>query len=259
MMEPAYAFGVSKKHFTNAKPWIKKGFTVLELGPGDSLISALNMTAFGAKKCYMVDIDKFATDELEPYKKALSYLEEQKLPLKQVNKDATTLKELFENIDMEYLTDGLNSLSTIPDNSVDLIWSHAVLEHVKVADFDQVMREFSRILKPNGVCSHVVDLKDHFEESLNNLRFSDWIWESNFFSRSGFYTNRLRHNEIIQSFENASFNINSKEVYSWETLPMDKSHFNKKYQNYSNKDLLIYEFDVILTKQNDTEPAYQTL
>ena len=76
MIDPRYAYGVAHRHYSSVESMLEDDFTVLELGPGDSLISALNMTAFGAKKCYMVDVGEYATMELEVYKQALSYLEE---------------------------------------------------------------------------------------------------------------------------------------------------------------------------------------
>ena len=249
MIDPDYAFNVARQHYEFAKPWLDENFTVLELGPGDSLLSALNMTALGAEKCYLVDVGKFATMETQVYQNALSYLEEkQGYTLEQVDRSAQSVDELFQNINMEYLTDGLSSLQTIPDESVDFIWSHAVIEHVRLGDFDAIMKEFHRILKPGGVCSHVVDLKDHMEESLNNLRFSEKTWESDLFAKSGFYTNRLRHEEIIKSFKNAGFNIHSDKTYAWEKLPIAKSSLDESYQQYPEDDLLVYEFDVILTK-----------
>lgn len=254
MINPDYAYTVAKQHRDWAQPWLEEDFTVLELGPGDSLLSALNMTALGAGKCYLVDVAQFATMETEVYKNALSYLEEQQgYTLDQINHNAKTVDEFFQNINMEYLTNGLSSLRSIPDNSVDFIWSHAVLEHVRLAEFNEVMQEFHRILKPGGVSSHVVDLKDHMEESLNNLRFSEKTWESDLFSKSGFYTNRLRHNEIIKSFQDAGFNIHSDKTYAWDKLPVAKPSLDKSYQEYPDDDLLVYEFDVILTK----EPAVQ--
>ena len=53
--------------------------------------------------------------------------------------------------------------------------------------------------------SHQIDLRDHLGGGLNNLRFSDSLWESNFFVKSGFYTNRISFDKMISIFENISF------------------------------------------------------
>jgi SAM-dependent methyltransferase len=249
MSDPDYAFGVANKHYSKAKKWLDKEFTVLEMGPGDSLMSALNMTALGAKKCYLVDVGEFATKDINTYKKGLSYLDERAIPISKVNKNANTVDEFLKNLNVQYLTKGLASLQTIPDESVDFIWSHSVLQHIRASEFDEVIKEFNRILKQGGVCSHVIDLKDTIDDSLNNLRFNDQLWESSFFVNSGYYTNRLRHNEIIQSFKKMGFKTSSEETYLWKKLPIKKTSFNKKYRHYPEKDLLIQEFDVVLTKE----------
>lgn len=251
MDESSYAFGVVKQHYEAVKPWLDDGFTVLELGPGDSLLSALNLYALGASKIYLVDVGEFATKEMEPYVNAVNFLKEKEykdIKLDKVDPTATSIEDFYKNLDMQYLTNGLNSLRSIPDQSIDFICSHAVLEHVRAHEFDDVMAEFHRILKPNGVCSHTIDLKDHFEESLNNLRLSDKIWESEFFAKSGFYTNRIRHDQMIEAFEKAGFTIHSKKIYSWDTLPVDKAKFTSPYCDYPDENLLIYEIDTVLTK-----------
>jgi len=46
------------------------------------------------------------------------------------------------------------------------------------------------------MCSHRVDLRDHFGSALNNLRFSDKKWELDWIANSGFYTNRIRLQEM---------------------------------------------------------------
>jgi hypothetical protein len=63
------------------------------------------------------------------------------------------------------------------------------------------MTECRRVLSDTGVASHSVDLKDHLEGGLNNLRFSEKLWESDFFVNSGFYTNRIQFYEMLNHFK----------------------------------------------------------
>ena len=248
MIDPQYAFGIAKQHYDKAKSSLKQGFTALELGPGDSLMSALNITALGAEKCYLVDVGEFATKDIERYKAGLAYLDEHSMALTKVNKDPETLAELLEAIDASYLINGLASLKTIPDQSVDMIWSHSVLQHVRLAEFDAVLAELYRVLKPNGIFSNVIDLTDTIDDTLNNLRFNDKLWEAEFIANSGFYTNRLRCNEMMQKFKQAGFTVSSEETRSWQNLPIKQARFNQKYKDYPEQDLLIYGCDVVLKK-----------
>ena len=45
----------------------------------------------------------------------------------------------------------IDSLSFIPDNSVDVIYNCHVLEHFKRNDVPRVLKEWARVLKPGGV------------------------------------------------------------------------------------------------------------
>jgi SAM-dependent methyltransferase len=194
MEVPDYAYNVFSRHFKQAsqdKPLPEK-FVSLELGPGDSLFSALISHSFGGGKTYLVDAGDFTIKELEPYKQMSDLLKQKNLSLPTAIDEANSVSEIMEICNADYLISGLSSLKSIESNSVDFIWSHAVLEHIKHSEFLDIMKELRRIVRDDGVCSHVVDLRDHIDCSLNNLRFSEKIWESNFMTNSGFYTNRIQ-------------------------------------------------------------------
>lgn len=110
------------------------------------------------------------------------------------------------------------------------------------------MRECFRVLTPEGVASHRVDLKDHLGGSLNNLRFSERIWESEFFVCSGFYTNRIRFPEMIALFEKAGFIVEIYDVRRWERLPVKRQSLSNTFSYLSDGDLTVSGFDVLLRK-----------
>ena len=96
-----------------------------------------------------------------------------------------------------------------------------------------------RVLKPNGVISHNINYKDHLGESLNNLRFSEQIWESNIFAYSGFYTNRVPAIEMHKFFKKAGFNLVYENFGKWEKLPIKKNNLNKIFNKYTDEELAI--------------------
>jgi len=68
MEQPAYALKVFKMHYERVDFTRKgKGFVVLELGPGDSLFSALIADAFNASESYLIDAGQFARHDLALY------------------------------------------------------------------------------------------------------------------------------------------------------------------------------------------------
>ena len=244
MEEPAYAFNIFKKHFKNYKNK-KTNFVALELGPGDSLFSALTAHAFGSKSFYLIDTRNFAQNDIRYYKRLATYL---------INKgfnipDLAGIKNLNDYLSLcnaQYYTSGLNSFQLIEDGSIDFIYSQAVLEHIKKADFLNTMIQLRRVIKPDGACSHTIDLQDHLGGSLNNLRFKESTWESDIISNAGFYTNRIRYNEMLNLFYKAGFKVKVIKVKKWKKLPLPKSKMSKQFKILSSKELCVSGFDVIL-------------
>jgi SAM-dependent methyltransferase len=246
MEQPAYAYSVFRRHFDRVRfPRQQKGFTVLELGPGDCLSSAMIAHAVGASACYLVDTGAFAESDLTPYRVMSVFLHEHGLdPVKM--EGLSSLDELLSRCHAVYGTSGLLSLRAIPDESLDLIWSQSVLEHIKEAEFHNVVREWRRVIRPDGVCSHHIDLKDHLGGALNNLRFSKDLWEAEFMANSGFYTNRIRYTEMLTIFEQSGFNVEVVRADRWERLPTPREKFAEAFRDISTDELLVSGFDVIL-------------
>jgi len=248
MDNPMYAIEVFNKHYERADfSKKKKGFVALEVGPGDSLVSAILANAYGASKCYMVDAGNFAIDDIGFYRRVIRKLKCYGLDVKGVD-GFLSVEELLERVGGVYLTNGLESLRSIPDHSVDFIWSQAVLEHIRLGEFDETMNELQRVLRPNGAASHRVDLKDHLGGALNNLRVSSRIWESNWLAKSGFYTNRIRYSDMINRFEGAGFDVDVINLDYWPYIPTPRRRIQKEFIHLSDDELRINGFDVLLRK-----------
>jgi SAM-dependent methyltransferase len=54
-----------------------------------------------------------------------------------------------ERFEFHLIVDG--TLSFIPNDSIDVIWSYDVFVHINPADTENYMREFARILRPGGL------------------------------------------------------------------------------------------------------------
>lgn len=250
MNDPSYAVRIFQEHFKRVQLSKVEQFTVLELGPGDSVLSALVARAHGASKCYLVDSGEYANRDIDIYRTAVEVLQGMGLSIEKVPVD-TDFDSMLEYYRGNYLVEGLRSLRSIPDNSVDFIWSQAVLEHVRLHDFDETMHELKRILGKDGVMSHRIDLKDHLATSLNNLRFSKRIWESDFMAKSGFYTNRIRAADMTQRFKKAGFGVNIVKIDRWESVPVSRKKLASEFSSLSDDELRISGFDVILTPASD--------
>lgn len=226
------------------------GKKILELGPGDSIATAILAKCYGAN-AILVDAGAYAKQDVSGYKRLVAELKNLDVTHVPDLSSASTLKDILEICGAIYLTDGIVSLQCLDDESVDLIFSQAVLEHVRKYEFMDTMKECYRVLKPEGRASHRVDLKDHLDSSLNNLRFSEKVWESKFFSSSGFYTNRIRYSEMVQYFKDAGFCADILNVDKWEKIPLPRNLMSNQFKNFSNEELRVSGFDVLLKKSSE--------
>lgn len=153
---------------------------------------------------------------------------------------------MLERCRATYLTQGLDSLSTVPDGSIDFVWSHATLEHIRADDFPATARELRRVMAPDGLASHEIDLADHLGDALNHLRLSRRISESKIMQTSGFYSNRMRYSEILDTFRAADFDCKVVRVSRWPEIPTPRSRLAPEFSYSSEDELRINAFEVVL-------------
>jgi SAM-dependent methyltransferase len=245
MERPDYSDSVFRGHFSRSGLAGRRGFTCLELGPGDTLFSALIARAHGAAASWLVDVGDFAERDTAPYRGMALHLAAQGLAVPAASAFGS-LDDLLADCHAQYLTDGLAALRRLPSASIDFQFSQAVLEHIRRRDFADLVTELRRILRPGGVSSHRIDLRDHLGGALNNLRFPAGLWEADWFARSGFYTNRLRMSEMLATFRDAGFAVDVVAVDRWPALPTPRRHLAAAFRELSDDELLVSGFDVVL-------------
>ncbi len=246
MEKPEYALQVFHHHY-DAADFSRKnaGFVGMELGPGDSLFSAMMVRALGGSRTYLVDVGHFASADVAFYRKMELYLRQ--LGLNPPNlENCSTLEEVMAACSMEYFTEGLASLRKVPSESVDFIWSHAVMQHVRRDEFLPTLRELRRIQRPGGISSHEFSITDILGGNLNDLRFSARVWESSFMANSGFYTNRIRFSELLRLFREAGFEPEVRRVVRWQKLPTPRSKMAPEFASLPEEELQVSAFDVLL-------------
>ena len=222
------------------------GKTILELGPGDSIATAILAKAHGARSI-LVDVGRYAVEDLNFYRGFVRILTDRGYPFPSLE-NVASFSQILELCEARYFTKGLSSLHAIGDQSVDVVFSQAVLEHVRKNEFLEIQRQLARVLKPGGVCSHRIDLRDHIGGALNNLRFSEKLWESDFFADSGFYTNRLQMKNMLALFESAGFQVDVVDIRRWPALPTPRAKMHALFAGLPEDCLNISGFDVLLRK-----------
>ena len=217
----------------------KKQPIILEIGPGDSILSAIYGKIYKAKKFYLIDVDSYATKDILFYKSIVKNLISFGFEINFGPDDFNTFEELLQICNAEYLTKGVSSFQNIENDSVDYIFSHSVMEHIRLSEIGLLIKEMFRVLKfGTGVMKHNINYKDHLTESLNNLRFSKKIWESEFFANSGFYTNRIPAFEMHRIFKLEGFSLYRENFGQWDKLPLARKHIHKDFNKFSNEDLI---------------------
>jgi SAM-dependent methyltransferase len=245
MDDPSYAWEVFNRHVGRESGQPREGFVALELGPGDTVSSAVIAAALGSATTFLVDVAPIAIRDLEPYRRLAAFLSDRGLDVPDL-RAVSSFDELLASCRAVYLTDGISSLRTVESGSVDLVWSHATLEHVRRRDVEATLRETRRVLRPEGFASHQIDLRDHLADALNSLRFSEAVWESRLMSRSGFYTNRLRSSQWLEAFTRSGFLVDSMLVERWATLPTPRRKLAAPFRDMPDDDLLIADLQALL-------------
>ena len=244
MDSPDYAYKVVTSHLKRLGWQDLKGKVVLELGPGDSLFTALIANALGAEFVYLVDAGNFATQDIAKYSRGCEQLRRYGLDVPDI-KGCTNAQELLIACSAEYISDGLEGLKRIPSGSVDFEFSQAVLEHIRRRELKSTFCELRRVATCSSAGSHEVDLRDHLGGGLNNLRFPDSLWEAEFVARSGFYTNRVQYSEMVALLTETGWSASVTDVKKWRRLPTARRRLAKQFAHKPDGELLVYGFDVV--------------
>ncbi len=126
--------------------------------------------------------------------------------------DLAPLDRLIE--ENAYADDGIRriersaeDLRGIPDSSIDIVVSNAVLEHL--FDLPAACRELGRVSKPLAWGFHQVDFRDHrdFQRPLEFLLLGDRQFRRIFAERHGECGSQWRPSESAEFFETAGFEV----------------------------------------------------
>lgn len=127
------------------------------------------------------------------------------------------LNQLLDNSGIEYYAPADGRTTGLPPDSVDLVYSNSVLEHVPREIIRGLMIESFRVLKPGGLVLHNVGCNDHyafFDKSIsfvNFLQFGEREWR--LWNNPIQYQNRLRAPEFVDLAIQEGFEIISKRTH----------------------------------------------
>jgi SAM-dependent methyltransferase len=252
MYDPEYVFGIFSGHLRRLldQDGILHGSSLLELGPGNSLAQAFLFHTLGVSEVVAVDVRRYATERTgrgvygEILNRMPDWISTGRLPPQVIDQvwrkraeDLLTPGTSFPRLSPSFryeLTDGQHL--PLPDGKIDFAYSCSVLEHVR--DPEGIYHELARALRPGGLMSHIIDLRDHHHpDPLDFLRYGDRLW-SLMQGRSAGWTNRLRSSDHLGLMERAGFKILEAQPKVIDALPPPES-LDPRFQGYTAEDLRI--------------------
>lgn len=219
---------------------VVKDKVVCEVGPGQYLYNAFFLYQLGAKHTYMIDIENLAesdSHEISHYFDGRLNRDDCVRKLPRWNK-TDSLNDFLDIINTDYYTEGLKSYAGIPDNSVDLLFSNAVLQHIRKKEFEKNIAEQYRIIKTGGVAYHTIDLRDMMGGMKRQLEINEEVWEDKWHYLMPCYTNRLQCNEICNVFGNIGFTIVVVERRYFERTPVNFRKLSKEFKTIEEQELM---------------------
>lgn len=269
-----YCYSVWLRHMVSLKsnvPNFKIPEVIAEFGPGDSIGTGLAGLISGAEKYYSFDVVKYANPErnlkifdelVELFKKRADipskdefphlkpYLDSYEFPNhiftekhieNMLNKDrvnsirnAITEDKKDENDSKIVYAAPWMEYEFSLNNSIDLIYSQAVLEHVE--NLEDTYKYMYQWLKDRGYMSHQIDFKCHgtAKEWNGHWKYSDSMW--NFIKgRRKYLINREPLSTHIKLLNKNNFKI-IEIIKVKDSNGITKEKINEKYNYLTNED-----------------------
>jgi SAM-dependent methyltransferase len=159
------------------------GWKVLEIGPGGNVAVSGLMLLTGAHHAFCLDIIPWNKADNEAVLAAAitalmqsddAALVSERYHARASADPAELAAELLQHV--KYLCPASIATCDLPDSAIDYIFSQAVFEHIH--DPAKGWQHIARLLRPGGVTTHQIDLRDHRnpDRPHDHLRFSDHVW-----------------------------------------------------------------------------------
>jgi hypothetical protein len=132
---------------------------------------------------------------------------------------------------------------SLENGSVDFICSNNTFEHIPREILAGILTEFKRVLHPEGIMSHFIDMSDHFAHFdsritiYNFLKFSKKNWR--ILDNRIQPQNRLRYRDYLEMYEEAGLTVTHEEIREGSTEELEKVKVHPEFSNYNRQELAI--------------------
>jgi len=167
---------------------------------------------------------------------------------------SANLDEVLSKSHIEYFAPADGRATGLEPDSIDLVYSNSVLEHVPPDVIHGLMKESFRILKPGGLAMHNVGCNDHyafFDKSIsfvNFLQYDEREWK--LWNNPIQYQNRLRAPEFVELAAGEGFEVIRKKLHvrpgTLEALA--SLRISPRFDRFSEDELAATTVDFIVRK-----------
>lgn len=237
-----------------------QGKTTLELGTGWYPVIPFSFFLSGAANIHTVDISNLTNkeklkDTVERFidlinrdllKEYIEPLPERIAILQDIHQNFETLsfETILQKLHIHYTVMDARNLSHIPNQSIDLVHSNNTFEHVYPDILKDILKEFKRIVAPNGLQSHFVDMSDHFahfDTSINIynfLQYSNKTWD-NIIDNSIQPQNRWRYPQFVDLYKTLEIPLTHTEIREGNVDAVKSLKIHADFSNFSTEELAI--------------------
>lgn len=242
---------------------VKKGDKLLELGTGWLHWESTILRLFYDVEVTLFDVwDNRQFPAFQRYFRDFAGIVDSIIPMTDAEKQrvhglldnilsANTFDEVYAILGHKYVVNPTGSLAQFPDGHFDLVFSCSVLEHVEKPIITEFMKGCHRVMKPDGLAIHLIDLGDHltlYDHTMpynkNYLRYSNAVWKL-CFQNDVQYFNRIQRPEWLKFFSDAGFRLVEERA---EPIELNGITISDAFADFSKEDLACLTMKVVYGK-----------
>jgi hypothetical protein len=217
---------------------------LMEFGAGWDLYNNITMYCMGVNRQYLVDVRRWA--KAEAVNAVIRHLQTDppdgaiRIPDRLI-RNAHLENDLSKCYGISYNAPADARTLPVEDATFDVIATTTTLEHIPEDILHGIMKECTRVLRSQGLMSHLIDYSDHYANSdpdineFNYLRFDERQWKK--FNPSIHFQNRFRTPFYVKLFKDSGFEIVEYSTWKGACECLEKTPVSRAFRNLSFEEL----------------------
>jgi SAM-dependent methyltransferase len=242
------------------------GLRCMEIGTGWFPASPICFSLAGCGECLTYDLERHLDPSLTSHLLKLleahlpAIAEATSRPLAKIQADFAdlrrqpTLPDVLRRARIDYRAPADATETGLPADTLDIVFSNNVLEHVPRDVLRGMMRETYRTLRSGGIVIHCVNCGDHYAyfdrkiTAINYLTYGDSRWR--FWDNKLLYQNRLRPQDFLDLAKEAGLEVILKKHKPKPELldALPRLRIAAEFQRYPPEQLCCTSIDFVARK-----------